>query len=83
MLADPDPASAHRPKSTIFHAIENPYALQEALNKLESALDEIIGMFQGEKNTLGREGGFSKGKEGIELFESWKQHLERIKNGEE
>lgn len=64
MTADPDPIEAHRPKSTIFQAIENPYALQEALNKLESALDDIIGMFQAEKNTLAREGGFTKGKEG-------------------
>lgn len=64
VTADPDPVESHRPKSTIFHAIENPYALQEALNRLESSLDEIIGMFQAEKNTLAREGGFSKGKEG-------------------
>lgn len=62
--ANDDPAESHRPKSTIFRAIENPYALQEALNKLETNLDEIISLFQGEKNTLGGEGGFSKGKEG-------------------
>ncbi|GAC93734.1 hypothetical protein PHSY_001299 [Pseudozyma hubeiensis SY62] len=80
---DPDPIEAHRPKSTIFGAIENPYALQEALTKLESGLDEVISLFQAEKNTLAREGGFTKGKEGIELFESWKQQLERIKRGEE
>ncbi|KAJ9480061.1 hypothetical protein PHBOTO_003816 [Pseudozyma hubeiensis] len=80
---DPDPIEAHRPKSTIFGAIENPYALQEALTKLESGLDEVISLFQAEKNTLAREGGFTKGKQGIELFESWKQQLERIKRGEE
>ena len=34
------------------------------LTKLESALDDIIGLFQAEKNTLAREGEFSKGKEG-------------------
>ncbi|CBQ73961.1 conserved hypothetical protein [Sporisorium reilianum SRZ2] len=80
---DPDPIEAHRPKSTIFGAIENPYALQEALTKLEAGLDEVIGLFQAEKNTLAREGNFTKGKEGIELFESWKQQLERIKAGQE
>ncbi|CDR98552.1 hypothetical protein [Sporisorium scitamineum] len=73
----------HRPKTTIFGAIENPYALQEALTKLESGLDEVISLFQAEKNTLAREGSFSKGKQGIELFESWKQQLERIKAGQE
>ncbi|KAN0059952.1 hypothetical protein ACQY0O_007925 [Thecaphora frezii] len=78
---DPDPREAHQPAPTIFHAIENPYALREALTKLESSLDEIIGIFQAEKNTLGREGDFAKGKQGIELFESWKQQLEDIKAG--
>ncbi|SPO32512.1 uncharacterized protein UTRI_04256 [Ustilago trichophora] len=80
---DPNPLEANRPKGTIFSAIENPYALQEALTKLESSLDEVIGLFQAEKNTLAREGNFSKGKQGIELFESWKQELERIKAGQE
>ncbi|TKY84626.1 hypothetical protein EX895_006528 [Sporisorium graminicola] len=80
---DPDPIEAHRPKSTIFRAIENPYALQEALTKLEAGLDEVISLFQAEKNTLAKEGDFSKGKQGIELFESWKQKLERIKAGQE
>ncbi|SPC67980.1 uncharacterized protein UHOD_05467 [Ustilago sp. UG-2017b] len=80
---DPDPIESRRPKSTIFSAIENPYALQEAINKLESSLDEVISLFQAEKNTLAREGGFTKGKQGIELFESWKQELERIKSGQE
>ncbi|PWY98313.1 hypothetical protein BCV70DRAFT_37627 [Testicularia cyperi] len=78
-----DPPEAHQAKATIFQAIENPYALQEALNRLESALDEVIGLFQAEKNTLAKEGGFSKGKEGIALFDGWKQELERIKRGEE
>ncbi|GAK65526.1 uncharacterized protein PAN0_009d3743 [Moesziomyces antarcticus] len=80
---DPDPIEAHRPRATIFQSIENPYALQEALTKLESGLDEVISLFQAEKNTLAREGGFTKGKQGIELFESWKQQLERIKAGQE
>ncbi|GAC73044.1 hypothetical protein PANT_8c00038 [Moesziomyces antarcticus T-34] len=81
--ADPDPIEAHRPRATIFQSIENPYALQEALTKLEAGLDEVISLFQAEKNTLAREGGFTKGKQGIELFESWKQELERIKAGQE
>lgn len=65
--ANPDPPEAHRPKSTIFSAIENPYALREAINKLESSLDEVISLFQAEKNTLAREGSFSKGKQGYVL----------------
>ncbi|KAI3479823.1 hypothetical protein L1887_58119 [Cichorium endivia] len=81
--SDPDPIEAHRPRATIFQSIENPYALQEALTKLEAGLDEVISLFQAEKNTLAREGGFTKGKQGIELFESWKQELERIKAGQE
>lgn len=44
-------------------SIENPYALKEAINKLESALDEILGLFQGERDTLAKDGSFSKGKE--------------------
>ena len=63
-VADPDPPEAHRPQSTIFGAIENPYALQEALTKLESSLDQVISLFQAEKNTLGADGAFTKGKQG-------------------
>jgi hypothetical protein len=48
--SDPHPAKTQG--SSIFHSIENPYALQEALNKLESSLDEIISLFQGEGNFL-------------------------------
>ena len=50
--------------SSIFQSIENPYKLQESINKLESALDEVISMFQGERQTLASDGGFEKGKEG-------------------
>lgn len=39
------------------------YIQQEALTKLESGLDEVISLFQAEKNTLAKEGSFSKGKE--------------------
>ena len=62
-----DPQSDPNPPKTqgasIFHAIENPYALKEAVNKLESALDEIIGLFESEGETLAKDGSFSKGKE--------------------
>jgi hypothetical protein len=44
-------------------SIENPYALKEAIGKLESALDEILGLFQGERDTLAKDGAFGKGKE--------------------
>ena len=63
-----DPNSGlHKPKEqgpSIFHSIENPYALREALNKLESSLDEIISMFESEGSTLAKDGSFSTGKEG-------------------
>lgn len=49
---------------SIFQSIENPYALQEAINKLEASLDEIILLFRGERDTLASDGGFEKGKEG-------------------
>jgi len=59
-----NPHPAKQQGASIFHSIENPYALKEAINKLESSLDEIISLFQGEGNTLAKDGDFSKGKEG-------------------
>lgn len=63
-----DPVSNPHPAKTqgrsIFHSIENPYLLKEALNKLESALDEVIGIFQGEGKTLSKDGDFDEGKDG-------------------
>ena len=49
---------------SIFHAIENPYALKEALNKLEASLDEVIDLFKGEGSTLSKDGDFAQGKAG-------------------
>ncbi|UZJ53943.1 hypothetical protein CBS101457_003263 [Exobasidium rhododendri] len=80
MESDPHPPKQQG--ASIFHSIENPYALQEALNKLESSLDEIISMFQGEGNTLAKDGDFLKGKEGIKLFQGWKDELEKIKTNQ-
>jgi len=61
--------------------MENPYALEGPINKLESALDELIAVFEKEGETTGQEGNFTKGKEGIELFKSWKTQLDQIKMG--
>lgn len=66
LAADPNPPKQEG--SSIFQSIENPYALQEAINKLEGSLDEVIRLFQGERETLASDGGFEKGKEGIALF---------------
>lgn len=60
----PNPDPPKQEGSSIFQSIENPYALQEAINKLESSLDEVIHLFQGERETLASDGGFDKGKEG-------------------
>ena len=60
----PNPSPPKQEGSSIFQSIENPYALQEAINKLESSLDEVIHLFQGERETLASDGGFDKGKEG-------------------
>ncbi|PWN21539.1 hypothetical protein BCV69DRAFT_258810 [Microstroma glucosiphilum] len=79
-VANPDPPKQEG--SSIFQSIENPYALQEAINKLESSLDEVIHLFQGERETLASDGGFDKGKEGIQLFRDWKATLEKLKNGQ-
>ncbi len=85
LLAIRPAANPNPPKeegNSLFHSIENPYALQEAVNKMESALDEIIDLLQSENRTTGAEGSFSAGREGIQLFNSWKQELEKIKRGE-
>lgn len=58
-----DPNPPKQEGRSIFNSIENPYALREAMTKLESSLDEIISLFQGEGDTLGKDGGFTKGKE--------------------
>ncbi|PWN39345.1 hypothetical protein IE81DRAFT_369162 [Ceraceosorus guamensis] len=76
-----DPNLRREVGDSIGRSVENTFALGEKLNKLESVLDEVIGMFEAERETLGREGDFKKGKEGIELFKSWKHELERIKRG--
>lgn len=62
ITADPDPPKTEG--ASIFQSIENPYALQQAVNRLEDSLDEIILMFRGERDTLASDGGFEKGKEG-------------------
>ena len=77
----PDPPYKHQQRSTILQAIENPYALQESLGRLQVALDEIISMFEKEHATTGGEGNFTRGKEGIQLFQSWKQQIDDIKAG--
>lgn len=84
LLGSTSSANPNPPKEegrSIGLSIENPYALQGPLNKLESALDEIIGVFESEGSTTGAEGNFTKGKEGIELFKSWKKKLDEIKGG--
>lgn len=66
-----DPSTGHYPPSTaegqkgpsIFNAIENPYMLRESINKLESALDDIIGLFGKEGETLSKDGDFTEGKQ--------------------
>ncbi|PWN27700.1 hypothetical protein BDZ90DRAFT_260185 [Jaminaea rosea] len=78
----PDPSPPKQEGASIFQSIENPYALQEAINKLEGSLDEVIRLFQGERETLASDGGFEKGKEGIALFREWKQTLEKLKKGQ-
>ncbi|CAO1616961.1 unnamed protein product [Sympodiomycopsis kandeliae] len=78
----PDPNPPKTEGASIFQSIENPYALQEAINKLESSLDEVIHLFQGERETLASDGGFEKGKEGIALFRGWKDQLEALKKGQ-
>lgn len=60
----PDPSPPVQEGTSIFQSIENPYALQEAVNKLQSSLDEVIGLFKGERETLAKDGSFDKGKEG-------------------
>jgi hypothetical protein len=60
-VSNPHPAKEQG--DTIFHSIENPYALKEAVNKLESALDEILSLFKGERDTLAKDGSFNAGKE--------------------
>jgi hypothetical protein len=59
-----NPHPAPQQGASIFHSIENPYLLKEAVTKLESSLDEIISLFQGEGDTLAKDGDFKKGKEG-------------------
>lgn len=80
-----DPVSnPHPPKqegASMFHSIENPYALKEALSKLESGLDEVINLFKGEGETLSKDGNFGKGKEAITKFQGWKDELEDMKRG--
>jgi hypothetical protein len=41
-------------------AIENPYALHDALARLDAALDDTIALFTAEKNTAA-DGAFTKG----------------------
>ncbi|KAL9933595.1 hypothetical protein V8E36_007771 [Tilletia maclaganii] len=67
--------------STIASSIENPYALNDALSRLDVALDEIITLFKDERQTTAGEGSFSKGKEALELFQGWQTELQKIRSG--
>lgn len=57
----PPESEEHQQGPSIYRSIENPYALKEAMNKLESALDEIIKLFKGEGQTLSKDGDFAEG----------------------
>ncbi|KAE8224635.1 hypothetical protein CF319_g2511 [Tilletia indica] len=69
--------------ASIASSIENPYALNDALTKLDVALDEIIALFNTERETTASEGSFSKGKEALQMFKSWQAEIEKIRHREE
>ncbi|CAO1613753.1 unnamed protein product [Parajaminaea phylloscopi] len=77
-----DPNPPQQEGGSIFQSIENPYALREAVNKLESSLEDVIRMFEQERETLASDGNFEHGKEGLSLFRSWKDTLEKLKRGD-
>jgi len=60
----PDPNPPQQVGASIGRSIENPFALGEKLDRLEAALDDVVAMFEAERETLAREGNFEKGKEG-------------------
>ncbi|CAO1625605.1 unnamed protein product [Jaminaea pallidilutea] len=80
--SQPDPNPPKQEGGSIFQSIENPYALQTAINKLENSLDDIIHLYEGERETLASDGGFEKGKQGLKMFREWKTSLEKLKRGE-
>ncbi|KAK0532755.1 hypothetical protein OC834_002479 [Tilletia horrida] len=81
--SDTTAAPVHTHHASIASSIENPYALNDALTKLDVALDELIALFQHERQTTAGEGSFSKGKEALAMFESWQKEIAKIRAGQE
>ncbi|CAD6884451.1 unnamed protein product [Tilletia controversa] len=81
--SDPHAAPVQEHHSTIASSIENPYALNDALTRLDVALEDIIALFQQERQTTAAEGSFSKGKDALEMFKSWQQKIEDIRTRKE
>lgn len=53
---------SHQQGPSIARSIENPYILQEALNKVQASLDEVIQIFEREGATLSSDGNFEQGE---------------------
>ncbi|KAK0553278.1 hypothetical protein OC846_000316 [Tilletia horrida] len=68
--------------ATIGTSIENPYALNDALSRLDAALDDLISLYEHERQTTAAEGSFSKGKEALKLFKQWQSDVEKIRHGQ-
>ncbi|CAD7061723.1 unnamed protein product [Tilletia caries] len=67
--SDPHAAPVQEHHSTIASSIENPYALNDALTRLDVALEDIIALFQQEH--------------ALEMFKSWQQKIEDIRTRKE